>query len=264
VNRIGASPLPVGFDADGDVPVMRAPTTEWEQRVDLAACYRLADRYRMGKIIWNHITARVPSAPEELLVFRLGCRYDEVTASNLLKVDLSGSALDDRNDSVNQAAYIIHGGIYRHRPDVNCVMHSHSRGGQAVSCLRDGLLPLSQEAMMFYEDLAYHDYEGISDDLSESDRLALDLDRCNQMILRNHGLITVGKTVAEAFWRMYYLEMACSLQIDVLGSGAPYSIPSPEMCRKVRNQYLADFAPGYYEWPALLRELNRSEPGYAS
>jgi ribulose-5-phosphate 4-epimerase/fuculose-1-phosphate aldolase len=118
--------------------------------------------------------------------------------------------------------------------------------------------------MMFYEDLAYHDYEGISDDLSESDRLALDLDRCNQMILRNHGLITVGKTVAEAFWRMYYLEMACSLQIDVLGSGAPYSIPSPEMCRKVRNQYLADFAPGYYEWPALLRELNRSEPGYAS
>jgi ribulose-5-phosphate 4-epimerase/fuculose-1-phosphate aldolase len=251
-----------GFDPTADVPVLQIPQTERQQRVDLAACYRLADRYKMGKIIWNHITARVPGTADELLVFRLGCRYDEVTASNLLKISIDGRALDGRADSVNQAAYIIHGGIYRHRPDVMCVMHSHSRGGQAVSCLKDGLLPLSQEAMMFYEDIAYHGYEGISDDVSESDRLAADLGNHDQMILRNHGLITVGKTVGEAFWRMFYLEMACSLQMDVLAAGVPYSLPSPEMCRKVRDQYLTDFAPGYYEWPALLRELDLNSPGY--
>ena len=264
MNKMGAIPLPVGFDVDGDVPVLREPRTEWEQRVDLAAGYRLAERYKMGKIIWNHITARVPEVPTEFLVFRLGCRYDEVTASNLMKIDLTGKAADNRHDSVNLAAYIIHGGIYRNRPDINCVMHSHSRGAQAVSCLKDGLLPLSQEALMFYEELAYHEYEGISDDVSESDRLAHDLGNFNQMILRNHGVITVGKTVAEAFWRMFYMEMACSLQMEVLGSGAAYSLPSPDMCRKVRDQHLTDFAPGYYEWPALLRELNRSVPDYAS
>jgi ribulose-5-phosphate 4-epimerase/fuculose-1-phosphate aldolase len=263
MNSIGRQPRPTGFDPDSDVPVMRVPQTERQQRIDLAACYRLADKYRMGKIIWNHITARVPGAAGELLVFRLGCRYDEVTASNLMKVNLAGEALDGRHDSVNQAAYVIHGGIYRHRPDINCVMHSHSRGGQAVSCLKDGLLPLSQEAMMFYEELAYHDYEGISDDVSESDRLAHDLGSFNQMILRNHGLITVGKTVGEAFWRMFYLEMACSLQMEVLASGAPYALPKPEMCRKVRDQYLTDFHPGHYEWPALLRELDRDGSSYA-
>jgi ribulose-5-phosphate 4-epimerase/fuculose-1-phosphate aldolase len=253
-----------GFDVDAGVPMMRVPETEWEQRVDLAACYRLADKYRMGKVIWNHITARVPGTVDEFLVFRLGCRYDEVTASNLLKMNLDGRTLDGRNNSsINETAYVIHAGIYRHRPDVMCVMHGHSRAGQAVSCLKDGLLPLSQEAMMFYEDIAYHDYEGISDDLSESDRLAATLGQRNQMILRNHGLITVGKTVGEAFWRMYTLEMACGLQMDVLSSGLPYTLQPPETCRKVRDQYLEDFHPGAYEWPALLRGLDREAPGYA-
>jgi ribulose-5-phosphate 4-epimerase/fuculose-1-phosphate aldolase len=252
-----------GFDPAGPVPTLVPPRSEWEQRVHLAACYRLADRYRMGKVIWNHITARVPDAEDQLLVFRLGCRYDEVTASNLLKVSLDGQPIDGANESVNLAAYVIHGGIYRHRSDVGCVMHSHSRGAQAVSCLKEGLLPLSQEAMMFYEQVSYHHYEGISDDVSESDRLAIDLGRNNQMILRNHGIITVGATVAEAFWRMFYFEMACGLQMDVLSSGAAYSMPSEQICRKVRDQYLTDFFPGYYEWPALLRELDRSCADYA-
>jgi ribulose-5-phosphate 4-epimerase/fuculose-1-phosphate aldolase len=251
------------FDQTGPVPTLVPPRTEWEQRVHLAACYRLADRYRMGKVIWNHITARVPETGDQLLVFRLGCRYDEVTASNLLKIGLDGTPVDGAVESVNLAAYVIHGGIYRHRPDVGCVMHSHSRGAQAVSCLKQGLLPLSQEAMMFYEQVSYHDYEGISDDVSESDRLATDLGFNNQMILRNHGLITVGATVAEAFWRMFYFEMACGLQMDILASGSAYTIPSPQMCRKVRDQYLADFFPGYYEWPALLRELDRISAEYA-
>jgi ribulose-5-phosphate 4-epimerase/fuculose-1-phosphate aldolase len=237
---------------------------EWQQRVALAACYRLADKYKMAKIIWNHITARVPDQPNQILVFRLGCRYDEVTASNLMKVDLGGQPIDADESSLNNAAYVIHGGIYRHRPDVMCVMHSHSRSGQAVSCLKGGLLPLSQEAMMFFEDLSYHEYEGISDDDSESDRLASDLGSTNQMIMRNHGLMTVGKEVGEAFWRMYYLEMACGLQMDVLSSGQEYTLQSAEVCRKVRKQYETDFYPGHYEWPALLRDLDRISPDYAT
>lgn len=238
--------------------------SEWQQRVDLAACYRLADQHRMGKIIWNHITARVPDQPNHILVFRLGCRYDEVTASNLMKVDLEGHPIDAEESSLNMAAYVIHGGIYRHRPDVMCVLHTHSRNGQAVSCLKDGLLPLSQEAMMFFEDVAYHQYEGISDDVSESDRLSRDLGSTNQMIMRNHGLMSVGKSVGEAFWRMYYLEMACGLQMDVLSSGQEYILQPPDLCRKVRAQYETDFYPGRFEWPALLRGLDRVSPDYAT
>jgi ribulose-5-phosphate 4-epimerase/fuculose-1-phosphate aldolase len=238
-------------------------TAEWIARVDLAACYRLADMYRMGKIIWNHITARVPDRPEHILVFRLGCRYDEVTASNLMKAGLDGNPVDAGDEELNLAAYVIHGGIYRARPDIMCVMHSHSRGGQAVACLKEGLVPISQEAMMFYEDIAYHDYEGISDDVSESERLARDLGSCNQMILRNHGLITVGTSVGEAFWRMYYLEMACTLQIDLMSTGREFLVPPAELCRKVRTQYLEDFFPGHYEWPALLRHLDRVASDYA-
>ena len=237
---------------------------ERKQRVDLAACYRLADRYRMGKVIWNHITARVPDAPDMILVFELGCRYDEVTASNLVKMSLDGKLVDGPADSLNAAAYVIHGGIYRARTDLMCVMHTHSRGGQAVACLKEGLLPLSQEAMMFHGDTAYHDYEGISDDTAESERLAKDLGDKHQMILRSHGLMTVGRSVGEAFWRMYMLEMACALQIDVLATGREYILQSPEVCAKVRKQYEQDFFPGRYEWPAFLRYLDRVEPDYAS
>lgn len=237
---------------------------EWKQRVDLAACYRLADRYRMGKVIWNHITARVPDAPNMILVFQLGCRYDEVTASNLVKMTLDGALMDGPAESRNQAAYVIHGGIYRARADVMCVMHTHSRGGQAVACLKEGLLPLSQEAMMFHGDIAYHDYEGISDDTAESMRLAEDLGGKHQMILRSHGLMTVGRSVGEAFWRMYMLEMACALQIDVLATSREYILQPPTVCAKVRKQYEQDFFPGRYEWPALLRYLDRVDPDYVT
>ena len=249
-----------------DTPAQRAGCSEaeWQQRVDLAACYRLADRYKMGKVIWNHITARVPDAPATILVFRLGCRYDEVTASNLVRMTLDGALVDAPAESLNAAAYVIHGGIYRARPDVMCVMHTHSRGGQAVACLKEGLLPLSQEAMMFQGDTAYHDYEGISDDESESSRLAEDLGDKHQMILRSHGLMTVGRSVGEAFWRMYMLEMACALQIDVLATGREYVLQPPAVCAKVRQQYEQDFFPGRYEWPAFIRYLDRVEPDYAS
>jgi len=237
---------------------------EWRTRVDLAACYRLADMNGWSKVIWNHITARVPDEPDAVLVFRLGCRYDEVTASNLVKMSLDGRMLDGGEGARNDAAYVIHGGMYRARRDVGCVMHTHSRAGQAVAALQEGLLLLSQEAMLLHDDVAYHGYEGISDDEDESARLARDLGDRNQMILRSHGLITVGRTVGEAYWRMFHLDMACRIQMDVLATGRPFIQQPPEVCAKVRRQYESEFYPGRHEWPALLRKLDQISPDYAN
>jgi ribulose-5-phosphate 4-epimerase/fuculose-1-phosphate aldolase len=241
---------------------------EWRTRVDLAACYRLADHYQLGKIIWNHITARVPDDPDKLLVFRLGQRYDEVTASSLLKISLDGKVDDDGAanpaalaEAINYTAYVIHGPMYRARPDVMAVMHTHTRGGQGVAALKCGLLPISQEALLAYGDIAYHPYEGISDDAAESERLARNLGDKNHMILRNHGLITVGKDIPEMFWRMFQLERACAIQMDVLATGYEMDLPSPELCEQARRQHM-EWRPGYYEWPALLRLLDERSPGY--
>jgi ribulose-5-phosphate 4-epimerase/fuculose-1-phosphate aldolase len=233
---------------------------EWRARVDLAACYRLADMNRMSKVIWNHITCRIPGT-DDVLINRFGLRYDEVRASNLLKISLDGDVLDGTSEELNFTGYVIHGAVHKARPEVNCVMHTHSRGGVGVAALRQGLLPLCQEAMLFYEDLAYHDYEGLSDDTDECGRLAQDLGPRFQMILRNHGLLTAGRTVAEAYWRMFYLELSCTMQMDVLASGADYILPPPEVCRKARQQHLYAI-PGTDEWPALLRLVDKMAPDY--
>lgn len=235
---------------------------EWEVRVDLAACYRIAARNRMGKVVWNHITARVPGE-DGLLINRLGYRWDEITASNLMKIDAQGRPVDGDPAELNFSGYVIHGAVHEARPDILCSMHTHTRGGQVVGALKCGLLPLCQEAMLFYEDIAYHAYEGIADDVNEQERLAANLGNCNQMILRNHGLLTVGATVGEAYWRMFQLEWACALQADVLATGQEFEIPSPEICRKARLQYIEEKA-GYHEWPALRRELDQTDPAYAT
>ncbi len=199
-----------------------------------------------------------------MLVFRFGCRYDEVTASNLVKMTLDGRLLSEDAGDLNTAAAVIHSGFYRARPEIMCVMHAHTRAGQAVAALKDGLMLLSQEAMLLHDDLAYHEYEGISDDEAECDRLASDLGKMHQMILRNHGLITVGTTVGEAYWRMVHLEMACKVQMDVLSTGKDFVQQPPAVCAKVRDQYLKDFFPGLHEWPALLRKLDKIAPDYAT
>jgi ribulose-5-phosphate 4-epimerase/fuculose-1-phosphate aldolase len=240
----------------------RPGDAERRMRVDLAACYRLAHMYGMSKVVWNHITARLPGS-DLILINRFGLRYDEITASNLLTIDLDGNVIDGSADELNVTGYVIHSAVHRARPDVVAVMHTHARGGRAVSALKCGLLPLSQEAMLFYEQIAYHDYEGLSDDEDERARLARSLGQMDQMILRNHGLLTVGRTIAEAFWRMFQLEMACAHQMDVLASGQEYLIPTAEVCRKARQQYLDD-GPGRLEWPALLRQLDRLCPDYAT
>ena len=233
----------------------RYSAVEWQTRVELAACYRLADWFGFSDIVWNHITAKVPGS-EHFLINRFGLRYDEVTASNLVTLDIEGTVVDPgsaaSDEDVNITGFIIHSAIHKARPDVHCVMHSHSPAGLAVSTLKDGLQPMIQDAMPFYGRVAYHDYEGLSTDTAERVRLANNLSDRQVMILRNHGLLTCGASVGEAFMTMYYLERACAVQMQVLASGAEYVLPPEQVCRAAAEQY--DLFPhGKYEWPALMR-----------
>lgn len=237
---------------------------EWEARVDLAACYRLADLFGFSDIVWNHITARLPGT-EHFLINRFGLRFDEVTASNLVVLDMDGSIVDrgagSTAEDVNRTGFIIHSAVHAARSDVCCVMHSHTDAGMAVSVLSDGLLPMIQDALPLYNRVSYHDYEGLAVDRGERARLAENLGGNKAMILRNHGLLTCGESVGEAFMTMYYLERACRVQMQVLGSGRPYRLPGAELCERAARQY-ADFPYGRYEWPALLRLADEKSPGF--
>ena len=235
---------------------------EQEARIDLAACYRLIAQFRMTDLVYTHISARIPGT-EHFLLNPYGLLFDEVTASNLVRIDIEGNIVEDTPYTVNPAGFTIHSAVHRARPDVNCVLHTHTRAGIAVSALREGLLPISQIALQFHDRLAYHDYEGIALDLDERDRLARDLGDRKAMILRNHGLLTAGGSVAEAFSLMFYLERACEIQVAALSSGRELIMPSPEVCAKVARQYEEDDEPaGTREWRALLRQLDRTDPGY--
>lgn len=238
---------------------------EWQMRVDLAACYRLADMFGFSDIIWNHITAKVPDT-ENFLINRFGLRHDEITASNLITLDIDGNVIDpgslsSDHDDVNVTGYVIHSAIHAARPDLHCVMHSHAEHGLAVSTLKNGFIPMIQDAMPFYKQVAYHDYEGMSTDIDERERLAASLGDKKVMILRNHGILTCGSTVGEAFILMYYLERSCKTQMQVLATGQEYTVPSDAICAAAAAQY--DIFPhGKYEWPALLRMLDQQQAGY--
>jgi len=242
----------------------RYSQAEWQMRIDLAACYRLADLFGFSDIVWNHITAKVPNT-EQFLINRFGLRFDEVTASNLVTIDVDGNVVDPGSgtseEDINVTGYVIHSAIHAARPDVHCVMHSHPENGLAVSVLRDGLIPMIQDAMPFHNRVAYHDYEGLAVDTGERERLAASLGDKMVMILRNHGLLTCGETVAEAFMHMYYLERACKVQMQVLASGADFELPPPDICEAAARQY-AHFPYGKYEWPALLRLVDERSPGF--
>lgn len=238
---------------------------EWAMRVDLAACYRLADMFGFSDIVWNHITAKIPDT-ENFLINRFGLRHDEITASNLVTLDLDGNVIDpgsasSDHEDINVTGYVIHSAIHAARPDLHCVMHSHSEYGLAVSALKEGLMMMIQDAMPFYDNVAYHDYEGMSTDTDERQRLAANLGEKKVLILRNHGILTGGATVGEAFVLMYYLERACRTQMQVLASGREFTVPPDNVCKAVAEQY--DIFPhGKYEWPALLRKLDQQDPGY--
>lgn len=240
---------------------------EWRTRIDLAACYRLAAYYRMSDQIYTHISARIPGQGEEILLNPYGMLFSEVTASSLVKVDMDGRVLDDPTGlGINKAGFVIHSAIHKARPDVQCVMHTHTRAGVAVAAQRPGLIPISQHAMRFYGCLSYHDYEGIALDMDEQVRLIADLGTNQAMILRNHGLITAGRTVREAFELMYFLEMACQIQIDAQAGGVELCVPPPAVCEKVARQFTS---PGRTpiddkDWPALLRLLDGIDPTFRS
>ena len=235
---------------------------EYQNRIDLAAAYHLADIYGFSDIIWNHITCKTSSNKNTFLINRFGLRYDEVTATNLLEIDLEGNILSGEGE-INYTGFVIHGAIHKTREDLNCVMHSHSRSGLAVSCLRDGLEITIQDSVMFHKRISYHDWEGMSTNTEECDSIAKDLDKNYCMILRNHGLLTAGKTIGEAFMLMYYLDRACKVQIDLLKADKEIIKPSDNLLEFAAGQYNdPKYQLGRHEWPALKRMLKKNNSIY--
>jgi ribulose-5-phosphate 4-epimerase/fuculose-1-phosphate aldolase len=244
----------------------RVTREEWQTRVDLAAAYQLAHVYKWTDLIYTHFSARVPGT-EDFLINPYGLMFDEITASTLVKIDLEGKVLDDPLDmGVNEAGFVIHSCVHKARPEINCVIHTHTRAGAAVSAMKCGLLPISQHAMMVQADVAYHDYEGIALYMDEQARMARDLgSTARAMILRNHGLLTLGRTVREAFEVMYYLDCACQIQIDACSAGMQnVQLMSEAAARTSSEQFNRPNRPaGYKDWPALLRMLERRGVRYA-
>ena len=235
---------------------------EWENRVNLAAAYHLADHFQMSDIIWNHITVKTSSTKETFLINPFGYRYDEITASNLVEINSNGEVINGIK-SINDTGFVIHGAIHRARNDIKCVMHTHSRAGLAISSLKEGLIPMVQDSAIFYNRVSYHDWEGMSTDESECKRLSKSLGDNKVLVLRNHGLLTCGETISEAFMLMYYLDRACKNQIDVLSTQMKANIPSDNIMEYAAGQYDDPrFKLGKHEWPALLRLLDNKNSIY--
>ena len=235
---------------------------EWVTRVHLAACYRLCALNQWDDLIYTHISAAVPGEPDHYLINPFGMQFDEITASSLLKVNLQGELLPNQTGMVNPTGFAIHGAIHRARSDAQCVMHLHNTAGIAVSAQRDGLLPLSQHAMRFMGHLGYHDYEGVALSEAEGMRLTSNLGRYPAMLLRNHGTLTVGRTIAEAYVVMATLIKACEIQVAALSS-PNLIMPELKIIEKAAAElHDAGAEEGTLEWPALLRKLDRIDPSY--
>ena len=243
---------------------------EWKLRVNLAACYRLVAMYGWSDLIFTHISAKLPESvsgkEHHFLINPYGLMFDEITASSLMKIDLQGKQINESSFYVNHAGFVIHSTIHEARHDAVCVLHTHSRAGVAVSAQKEGLLPISQQSSLILSSLAYHDYEGLAVHDDERDRLKADLGDNKYMILRNHGLLTVGCSVPDAFLAMYFLETSCQIQISAQAGGTLSPVPQKVLdgvTTAVRVQQskgsAADLA-----WPALLRRLDRLSPGYDS
>lgn len=248
---------------------------EWQVRVDLAACYRLIALYGWDDLVFNHISARVPDSPEDsphFLVNPYGLMFDEITASNLIKVDQHCTPVTETLALANEPGFFMHSAIHLARPDAQCVLHTHTPDGVAVSGQDEGLLPLSQQAIIALASIAYHDYEGIAIDeagitanTDEGPRLVRDLGHCNNLVLRNHGLLTVGQSVPAAFLAMFNLQRACEIQIKMqAGQSRPLrEVGSPIIEHIVANlDKVIESVAGQIAWPALLRKLDRIDPGY--
>jgi ribulose-5-phosphate 4-epimerase/fuculose-1-phosphate aldolase len=237
---------------------------EWQLRVDLAACYRLIAMHRWDDLIFTHISARVPGPEHHFLINPYGLMFEEMTASSLIKVDQDGKPLSPSPFPVNQAGFVIHSAIHAAREDVVCVLHTHTAAGVAVAAQEQGLLPISQQASVVLTSLAYHDYEGIAVLDDEKPRLQSDLGMKTNLLLRNHGLLTVGPTIADAFLAMYTFERACQIQIAAQGNGATLREVTPDVMGGVKKAVMTVTRGmgGSLVWPALLRKLDRTNPGY--
>ncbi len=237
--------------------------SEWQTRVDLAALYRLFVRYGWTDLIYTHISARVPDEPGHYLINPYGLFFDEITASSLVKADFDGNVLAPPGAEYNNAGHLIHTAVLKARPEINYVLHTHSRAGVAVSAMKCGLLPLSQHSNIIRGTVAYHDYAQVTSDEEECDALGRDLGDNYLMVLHNHGLLACGRTAAEAFWYLYYLEMSCKIQVDVLTAGTEYILPDEEAVKGLQEYGRPAEEPrGAREWPGLLRMLDRMDPSF--
>jgi len=237
---------------------------EWQKRVDLAACYRLVHLYGMDELIANHISTRVPGEDNAFLLNPYGLLYEQMHASCFIKVDLEGNTLFNPTDmEINHAGFVIHSAVHKARHDVDCVIHTHTLAGMAVSAMKKGLMPLAQTAMRFI-DIAYHDYEGPAIRLEEQERLVNNLGNREVMILRNHGLLATGASIPEAFNNIFRLERACQLQVMTLSCNTELSLPQREVVEETNHLFKPGVRRrlGLLEWPALLRKLDALDPSY--
>ncbi len=240
---------------------------EWQVRVDLAAAYRLIAAYGWDDLIFTHISARVPGTEDEFLINPFGLMFDEVTASSLVRINGKGEKVMPSPFQVNPAGFTIHSAVHQVRHDAGCVIHLHTVAGTAVATDPRGLLPLNQTALLVRDDIAYHDFEGVAVDLDERPRLQKDLGDKNIMLLRNHGTLAVGQTIAEAFMRIYFIERACAMQVATLSSSGGDYYPTDEavqdkVAEQGRDEEIARQSANLLAWPALLRRLDRADPSY--
>ncbi len=237
---------------------------EWRLRVDLAACYRLVALYGWSDLVFTHISARIPGPEHHFLINPYGLMFDEITASSLVKVDLHCVKQMDSPHPVNPAGFVIHSALHAAREDAHCVLHTHTRAGVAVSAQRGGLLPISQQSTFVVGNMAYHDYEGVAIRDDERLRLVADIGKANYLMLRNHGLLTVGRSIADAFLSMYVFESACQIQIAAQSGGAELVQVNPQIVTGVAHamKVQTEGVGGAFVWPSLLRKLDRSDTSY--
>ena len=238
---------------------------EWQTRCELAALYRILSNLRMTDLIYTHLSARVPDQPEAFLINHYGELFDEVTASSLVKIDLNGNVLGS-NKGYNSAGFTIHSACYISREDIMSVVHLHTKASIAVASVESGLLPISQQSLYVINDLAYHDYEGPATDLEERDIIGKNLAKKNNLLLRNHGLLSVGRSVSEAFRNAYYLEKSCEIQLATQSLGEDLILMSDDMVNRVGKEKAKQFRPpddlGRLEWDALVRQLDRQRSNF--
>jgi ribulose-5-phosphate 4-epimerase/fuculose-1-phosphate aldolase len=241
---------------------------EWQVRVDLAAAYRLVAAFKWDDLVFTHISARVPGRHDQFLINPYGLMFEEITASSLIKIDAQGTKLDDSPYEVNPAGFTIHSAIHAERHDAACVLHVHSLNGIAVSAQKQGVLPISQQSIFVLSSLGYHDYEGVALRDDEKPRLVADLGPHNNfLMLRNHGLLTLGSTVADAFLAMYLFETVCTIQVRAMAGGTELTTVDPRIiagAAQQARQVTRGAGAGALTWPGLLRRLDRADPSYRS